>query len=123
MDKSTKIILYVVLGIVLFQGLYTLFFGHSLLKDALNDIKSVKSDLHVISDSLISSKNQVGSIMQNLDKNQTKMDLMKSQVEVLYLDYHNGEAKSKIKRDSIKTELSDEEKNINDLKKQLDELN
>ena len=97
MDKSTKIILYVVLGIVLFQGLYTLFFSHSLLKDALNDIKSVKSDLHVISDSLISSKNQVGSIMQNLDKNQTKMDLMKSQVEVLYLDYHNGEAKSKIK--------------------------
>ena len=123
MDKSIKPLLYLVLGVIVVQGLFTLFFSHSLLKDALNEVKGVKSDLKVISDSLTSSKNQINTITQNLDKNQTKMDLVKSQVEVLYLDYHNDEEKSKVKRDSIKSELSDEEKNINDLKKQLDELN
>jgi hypothetical protein len=122
MDKSVRILLYVVLGVVLVQGVFTLFFSHSLLKDAVNDIKSVKTDLKTISDSLVSSKKQIGNIMQNLDKGQTKIDLMKSQVEVLYLDYHNDDERSRVKRDSLKTELVDEEKTINDLKKQLDEL-
>ncbi len=122
MDKSVKIILYVVLGIVAFQGLFNLFFSHSLLKDAVKDIKDIQSDLKVVSDSLVSSKRQIGNIMLNLDKSETKIDLMKSQVEVLYLDYHNEEERSRIKRDSLKTELLDEEKTINDLKKQLDAL-
>jgi hypothetical protein len=122
MDKSVKILLYVIMGIVVFQGLFTLFFSYSLLKDAVNDIKSVKSDLRNISDSLSSSRKQIGSIMDNLNRNQAKVNLMKSQVEILYLDYHSDEAKSKVKRDSLKTELHKEEEYIDSLKNQLDGL-
>ena len=122
MDKSTKVLLYIILAIVLGIGVFNIFFSHSLLKEAANDIKNVKSDLKVISDSLSASRKEIGSITQNLNNNQTKMNLMKSQVEVLYLDYHNGEAKSKVKRDSLKTELSKEEENIDSLKNQLDGL-
>ena len=122
MDKSIKILLYIVLGVVVCQGLFNLFFSHSLLKDALNDIKGIKSDLGVISDSLTSSKKQIGSIMNNLDNSHAKISLMKSQVEILYLNYHSDEEKSKIKRDSIMAELKDEEKVINELKSQLDKL-
>ncbi len=122
MDKSIKILLYIVLGVVVFQGLFTLFFSHSQLKDALNEIKEVKSNLKVISDSLVSSKKQIGAIMNNLDNSQTKMDLMKNQVDVLYLDYHANETKSGIERKIINTELKEAEKVIDDLKNQLDEL-
>src|SRR4051794_4579896 len=115
MDKSVKILLYIVLGVVVFQGVFTLFFSHSLLKDAVGDIKSVKADLKNISDSLSSSRKQIGSIMQNLDNNQTKMNLIKGQVEILYLDYHNDEAKSKVKRDSLKVELHKQEQYIDSL--------
>jgi hypothetical protein len=122
MDKSVKILLYAVLGIVVLQGLYTLLFSHSLLKDAVNDIKGVKADLRGISDSLSSSQRQIGSIQQNLDRSHMKMDLMKSQVEILYLDYHNDETKSRVKRDSLKTELKIQEQYIDSLKTELDAL-
>ena len=122
MDKSVKILLYIVLGVVVFQGLFTLFFSHSLLRDAVNDIKGIKSDLRVVSDSLSASRKQIGSIMSNLDLNQARINLMKSQVEILYLDYHSDETKSKVKRDSIKTELHKEEEYIDSLKNQLDDL-
>jgi hypothetical protein len=122
MDKSVKILLFAVLGIVVFQGLYTLLFSHSLLKDAVNDIKGVKSDLRLVSDSLSASRRQIGSIQQNLDNSHVKMDLIKSQVEILYLDYHNDEAKSRVKRDSLKTELKIQEHYIDSLKNELDAL-
>jgi peptidoglycan hydrolase CwlO-like protein len=122
MNKSTQILIYLVLGIVTFHTGYNLFFTHSKLSDALDEIKNVKADLNRVSDSLSFARGRIGEVLQNLNENEARVNLMKSEVEVLYLDYHNDEAKSKIKRDSIKTELGKEEQNIDDLKNELDKI-
>jgi hypothetical protein len=122
MEKSVKILLYVVLGVVLFQGLFNLFFSHSLLKDAVGEIKSVKSDLKVISDSLASSRKQIASMVKNLDENKERIDLMKSEVEILYLDYRKDETKFRLKNDSLSKELKEEEEYLKKLKLELDQL-
>ena len=120
MNKATQIAIYLVLSIVTIHTGYNLLFTHSKLKEAIDEIQSVKSDLKHISDSLSLSRNRIGEVIQNLNENETRVNLMKSEVEILYLDYHNDEAKSKIKRDSIKTELTKEEDHIDSLKNQLD---
>jgi hypothetical protein len=122
MNRSTQILIYLVLGIVTFHTGYNLIFTHSKLKDAVDEIKNVKADLKRVSDSLSFARGRIGEVIQNLNENEARVSLMKSEVEVLYLDYHNDEAKSKIKRDSIKTELGKEEQNIDDLKNELDKI-
>jgi hypothetical protein len=122
MNKSAQILIYIVLGVVTFHTGYNLLFTHSKLKDAVNEIKDVRSDLKRVSDSLSLSRNRISEVIRNLNENEARVNLMKSEVEILYLDYHNDGAKSKVKRDSIKTELSKEENNIDDLKNELDKL-
>lgn len=122
MEKSFKILLYVVIGVVVLQALFNLFFSHSLLKDAVGEIKNVKSDLKIISDSLTSSRKQIASMVKSLDENQKKINLMKSEVEILYLDYRKDETRFRVKTDSLKKELNEEEEYLRKLKLELDQL-
>jgi hypothetical protein len=86
----------------------------------VDEIKDVRADLKRVSDSLSLSRNRISEVIRNLNENEARVNLMKSEVEILYLDYHNDGAKSKVKRDSLKTELIKEEQEIIDLR---DELN
>lgn len=122
MNKSVQIAIYLVLGVVSFHTGYNLLFTHSKLRDAVDEIKEVRSDLKRVSDSLNLSRARIGEVIQNLNENEARVNLMKSEVEILYLDYKNDDAKSKVKRDSIKIELNKEEQNIDDLKNELDKL-
>lgn len=119
MEKSTRILLYAILGVVLFHGLYNLFFSHSRLKDAVNEIKGVKADLKMVSDSLAASRKKLGEIVQNLNENQDKINLMRKGVEILYLDYQRDGAASNAERTALKKQLNEEEKYLDSLRKEL----
>jgi chromosome segregation ATPase len=92
------------------------------LKDAVSDIKGVKSDLKNISDSLSSSRKQISSIVQNLDDSQTRINLITNRVGVLYLDYKKDDSKFRAKTDSITRRLHDEEKSADSLSRELEQL-
>jgi peptidoglycan hydrolase CwlO-like protein len=122
MNKITQLALFAVLVIVLIHALYNLFFSHSKLKDAVNEIKSVKTDLKMVSDSLSSSRKQIGQVLQNLDDSQKKISLMKKEVEILYLDYQRDDAVSNAERKELQKQLTAEEKYLDSLKTELEKL-
>ena len=122
MNKATQLSIYAVLAVVLFHAMFNLFFSHSRLKDAVKEIKGVKSDLKMVADSLSSSRKQLTGVLENLDANQAKMNLMKKEVEILFLDYKKDDAVSNAERQNLKKQLSAEERYLDSLKVELEKL-
>jgi chromosome segregation ATPase len=120
--KFPERIIYLVLAFICIGTLYDLLFTRSKLREATRMINEVRSDLKTVSDSLASSQQKLNKVVENLDLQETHLKVMRGEVEKLNLSYELTQEKLGSRRSELLDELRKQEKELDKLKKDLENL-
>lgn len=106
MDKSIKVILYIVLGLLLLNFGFT-FFGSSSLRDVRNNLKQIDSHTDSALIELRKSQALIDSLKRDIIAFRAQVDIIDDKVEVQDIEKRLSEQKDKEIKNAMKDKLKE----------------
>ncbi len=111
-NKNLNIILYIILGLLVANFIYSFFGMNKNLKDTLKLLEQANSKLQTASDQLKGANAKINDIQTDLSKYNAYIHDVQGRVEMMDMERKLNDAKYSSMRDSIKTRIADIKKDI-----------
>ena len=105
-NKNLKILLYIVLGLMVVQFLYSMFGVNKNLNDALSKLQDSQKKLDSAITIIDKSKLKIDSARTKLNDFSTYVEDIQGRVQILDLENRKNDVKYKAKADSIRKKLN-----------------